>query len=96
MNKDKFNLSDEEFERELRKQVNVCPRCKSGTLYIGMLIGGMSSNTIAASCLGCGHTARNVLSIEALGTENRLATIVTHNSLIKSCRSVIKKFKRSV
>ena len=91
--KNKFNLTEREFERALRKRVNCCPKCGCEQMKILISIGGTWPDMCTATCRGCGHDARSVNMIDAYGTDSALATIVTAETLIKCLKSVLKQYK---
>ena len=94
MKKDKFNLSEEEYERELKNGVIRCRGCGCADFGINVSVGPRSSNRINVKCGGCGREVEEALKIEGIGCYKSLATPVTRESITKSFRSVIKKYRR--
>jgi len=94
MKKDKWNLSDNQFDREMFRRLNRCPKCGSQVMLIQILLGCSAPSSWLIQCGRCGYKTEDFQIVEAIGSENRLATIVTMESLLKSLKRALKKFKK--
>ena len=63
-------------------------------MIVLITIGGLIPSKIRAKCFRCGHEVSDVHIIEAYGTNERIATVVTSDSLTKCLKSVLKRYKR--